>query len=403
MNTQMINRLQDKREGIVKTLAATVDRAEAEGRDLTDDEVAERTAAKADVDGIDSRIASLADSLAQNTEIAEKVRKIGAPDTEFSYRNAGEALYDLLHQGDPDSKARYSMSLRAAEHMGTLAANTTPTAGDLGGLVIAPSVGAIVDPFPGGMPFLNWLGWSRIPSAAFSRPHIIDPDFEAGVAEQTKEKAELVSKKFSVGSTTLSPVTYGGYLNVSQQLITLQPGALSIIIRHLRKRLAWALESAAITEIGKTTGAVTIAATGTAADYQAAIYDASAKVITSTQEPATFLLMGPLGYAKLGALVDLAGRPMFPYLGASNADGTSTANAFTSNVFGLRAVVTPAIKDDAIYVGNGAGIEAWYYPLPLLEAVEPSVLGRQVAVSAMLAPFRPTGVEDSIVKLTPHA
>ncbi len=396
----MFDRLQTERDGTVATLEGTVEEATAAGRDLTDEEILTRNAGKERIAAIDAQLTTLADDLAQNVEIASKIRKIGSPDTDFHYRNAGAALWDILHQSDQDASRRYRMATRAAEHMGTLAAHTTATAGDLGGLVVAPNVGAIVDPYPGRMPFLNWLGLSRIPSASFGRPYIDDPNFVTGVGKQAKEKGELPSKAFQVKNQNLSPETYGGYLNVSQQIIELQAGSLQIIINHLRKRLGSLLETAALTEVALTSGAVTLAADADAKVTQKAVYDAAGKVMTATQEPATFILMGPLGYARLGSIVDLANRPMFPYMGPANADGTSTASGFTSAVFGLHAIVTPAITDDTFYIGNGAGIEAWYYPLPLLEAVEPSVLGRQVAVAAMFAPYRPKGVENSIVKLS---
>jgi len=405
MDTAMIARLQAQRDGIETTATEIVERASDENRDLTDDELASIRSAKEDLARIDDRIDVLADDLSQNIEISRKIRQIGAPDTDYQYRSAGQVVWDLIHQSDPSAKQRYRMAMRAAEHMGTDAAKTTPTAGDLGGLSIVPNVGAIVDPYPGSMPFVSAIGLSRISSPAFARPYVDDPDFEAGVAEQSKEKAELVSKKFDVKSTVLSPVTLGGYLNISQQLITLEPGSLSFIVQHLRKRLGWQIEKAALTEVAKTTGSVTVggSATPTASEFQQAIYDAAAKVIAATKQNATMLVMGPLGFAKLGGLADLAGRPMFPYMGPSNAPGTSSANAFTSTVFGLRAIVSPAITDDSIYVMNDATFEAWWYPLPLLEAVEPSVLGRQVAVAAMFAPYRPTSFPNAIIKLTAHA
>lgn len=400
----MFDRLSDERDAIVAVRQKTIEAATDEGRELSPAEVSDMEDAKKRIAEIDLRIGVLADDLSQEVEIAAKVRKIGSKSPEdFAYRNAGEAMYDMLHQSDPESKRRFSMQMRAAEHMGTTAAATTPTAGDLGGLVIAPSVGAIVDPYPSGMPFLNWLGWSRIPSAAFSRPYIDDPDFATGVAEQSKQKAELVSKKFTVNSETLSPVTYGGYLNISQQLISLQPGSLQIIINHLRRRLAWQLELAAINEVAATTGKETLAADADAAATLKAIYAAAAKVMTSSHEAASFMLMGPLGFAQLGSLADAAGRPLFPFIGAANAPGQSTANTFTTSVAGMHAIITPAITGTEIYVGNRSLLEAWYFPLPLLEVVEPSVLGRQVAVSAMLAPHRPSPFSNSIIKLAPSA
>jgi len=100
--------------------------------------------------------------------------------------------------------------------------------------------------------------------------------------------------------------------------------------------------------------------------------------------------MGPLGWARLGSLVDAAGRPMFPYLGATNALGTANAtNFFNVGPAGLQPIVTPAMTDATFWVGNSECIEGYIYRYPLMEAVEPSVLGRQVAVAASFAGYRP--------------
>lgn len=400
--SQLFQRLEVERAAVVANLEQMVDEADAKQEDLTDEQLAQRADAMARIDTIDKQLASLAERTEMNIGLAEKIRSIGrvSPDTDFAYRSVGSALWDMLHQGDRDANQRYKLAIRAAEHMGTEATNTTPQAGDLGGLAISPVVGPIANPLPAGMPFLSAIGLSTVPSATFARPYISDPDFATGVGEQALEKGELASQKFDVLSTVLSPTTYGGYLNVSAQLIALQAGALDIIVGQLRRRLALKLEGAAITELALTTGTETIASGGSAASVFTAIYNAAAEVMTATQQPAEWIAMGPLGFAKLGAVVDAAGRPLFPTLGPANAPGTSNATGFTSSVAGLRAIVTPAITGTELYVGNSAGFEGWWYPLPLMEAVEPSVLGRQVAVAAMFAPFRPTPFANSVVKIT---
>ena len=401
--SQLFARLETERAGLVSLLDNMVAEVDAKGADLSDDQISERSDAMARIGAIDKQLESLAERTEMEIGLAEKIKAVGrasSGDDGFQYRSSGLLLYDLIHQSENDSRHRYQLAKRAAEHMGTDAANTTPTAGDLGGLVITPVVGPIANPTPSGMPFLSAIGLQQVPSAAFARPYISDPDFETGVAEQPLEKAEVASQKFEVLNTILSPTTYGGYLNVSAQLLALQSGALDIIVGQLRRRLANKLEKAALTEVGASTGSEAIASGGSAAAVLSAIYNAAAEVMVATQQPAEWIAMGPLGMAKIGAVVDAAGRPLFPTLGPANAPGTANAGGFTSSVAGLRAIVTPGITDTSLYVGNSAGFEAWWYPLPVLEAVEPSVLGRQVAVAAMFAPYRPTPFANSVVKVT---
>jgi hypothetical protein len=257
------------------------------------------------------------------------------------------------------------------------------------------------------MPFANAIGLIDAPNSLhFMRPRIVDPDFETAVGEQGEdatlgfEKAELPSKKFDVTADPVALATIGGYLNVSQQLISLQPGSLDMIIGHMNKRLAGAIDRRMVAEVAKSTGKVTLAADADAAAILKALFDASAKVYDATGELASWVAMGPLGWARLGSLTDAAGRPMFPYLGAANALGGANASTFAmSGPAGLNPVVTPAIKDATFWVGNGACVEGYIYRFPILEAVEPSVLGRQVAVSAAVAGYRPNA--NGAVHLAP--
>jgi len=324
-----------------------------------------------------------------------------------SYSRAGDLLYDVLHLGDVDCAARYRQAVnRAAEHMGTEATKTVPVAGDLGGLVVNPVVGPVIDPYPGGMPFATALGLTESPNAMmFLRPRIVDPNFATAVGPQGSgatlgfEKAELPSKKFDVTAEPVSLSTVGTYLNISQQLITLQAGSLDLIMSHQLKRLANAIDALLLAEMEKSTGHIVLAADADAAAILAALYQASATVYTTTGSLAEWVVMGPLGWARLGSLVDLAGRPLFPTLGAANAPGTASATTFTGSVAGLRVIVTPGIADTDMWVGNGEVMEGYVYRFPVLEAVEPSVLGRQVAVAAAVAGYRP--FPDGAVLLAP--
>jgi hypothetical protein len=324
---------------------------------------------------------------------------------DFHYRSAGDLLWDCLHQTEPEAKQRYSRVMRrAAEHMGTTAAATTPVAGDLAGLAVRPVVGPVSDPTPKGMPFATALGMRDIPASdgfGFSRPYLVDDGFATGVAKQTLEKAELASKAFSVAVTNVPLDTVGGYLNISQQLLTFTPSSLQIIVSQLTRRLENHVDKAVVAEMQESTGEVALAAGATAAEVIQAIYDAAAAYYGVTGELPSWIAMGPLGWARLGGLVDAAGRPMFPTLGASNAPGSMSATSFSVTVAGLTPVVTAAITDDTYWVGGDAGLEGYMYRYPVLEAVEPSVLGRQVAVAASIAGYRPTPFANATIHVGP--
>jgi HK97 family phage major capsid protein len=407
MTNKLATRIEDdisKKRSLIETLS---DRAADDGRDLSDEEFATVEATTNEIQGLKRQL----DLLAQDIDIAEstqqRLRGLGSAIVpgDFHYRSAGQLLWDVLHQSEPEAKARYGRVMRrAAEHMGTLAANTTPVAGDMAGLVVRPVVGPVANPTPSGMQFASAIGLRDVPASdgfGFSRPYIDDPSFTTGAGKQALEKGELASKAFSVKVTQVPLDTYGGYLNASVQLLSFQPSALDILIDQLRRRLEYQIEAALVSEMQESTGAVTLADAAPAADVVQAIYDAAAAYFAITKQLPSWVAMGPLGWARLGGLTDLAGRPLFPTLGAANAVGTASAASFSMTVAGLQPVLTPAIDDNTYWVGGVDSIEGYLYRYPVLEAVEPSVLGRQVAVAASTAAYRPTPYANATIHVGP--
>jgi hypothetical protein len=387
-----------ERETIVSRIEGVKATSIEQKRDLSEQDMKALADWQGRIKELDSLIDLVSFDVEMNTDVAHRIAAVSAEmdNQPVTYRSAGELLWDVLHYGENESRRRYEkFTSRAAQHMGTSAASTVPVAGGLGALVVSQVYGPVIDVVPTGRPFLTLLGVTPAPSSlAFMRPRIVDPDIDTGVGVQTLEKAELASKKFDIATDPLTLQTVGGYLNVSQQLISLVASSLDIIVGQLNKRLARATERAALAELAKSTAKIPLAADADAATVLQAIYDASALVYANTGELATWLAMGPDGWARLGGLTDLAGRPLFPYLGATNAAGTANATTFEmTGPAGLRTTVTPAITDDTYWVGNSNALEAYEYRYPLLEAVEPSLLGRQVAVASSMVFYRPTTAE----------
>ena len=312
-----------------------------------------------------------------------------------TYRSAGEMLWDVIHNREADAGARLAqVQRRAAQHMGTKAEETVATAGGFGGLIASPITGPIIDLRPKGRPWLSLVGARPAPKPmTFMRPRIVDPNFETGVDVQAKQKQELASQAFNVLADPLQLTTLGGYLNLSRQAEEFIPSALDIVINQLLNRLAAKTEAALYTEVNKTTATITLAADAPADDVRQAIFDAAALVFTNTGALPEWIAMGPEGWARLGGLTDLALRPLFPFTNAVNAMGTSSPGTFEIAGLGLTGVVTPAIPNGDFFVGNELGIEAYEYRYPTLEAIEPSLLGRQVAVASSLVLYRPTTTE----------
>lgn len=408
MPDALVAQLTSRREQKLAVIDVIANQASDDGRDLTDQDLATIDDAKSHIRSYNTQLEKLLDDyeLAEDAQNRlNRVGRSGAIGGDFQYRSDGELLHDILHQTDPDALSRYRKVLRrAAEHMGTLVANTTPTAGDLAGLVVRPVVGPVINPYSTGMPLASAVGMRDVPASngfGFSRPQVVDANLTTGAGTQALEKAELASKAFTITTTNVNLATVGGYLNISQQLLSFAPDSLGIILDQLRIRLEDDIEGQAKTAIDTGATKVTLAA-GAAADViLKAIFTAAANYYNSTKSMPSWLAMGPLGWARLGGLTDLAGRPMFPTLGAANAPGSMAATSFAGSVAGLQATVTPSITDDTFYVGGGSAIEGYLFRYPVLEAVEPSVLGRQVAVAASLAFYKPTPFVGAIQHLFP--
>ena len=403
----MLDKLQDQYRGRLALVQAITDEAAKRDGGLSEQDRATIKSAQEEARSLQADI----DLLAERIELSETTRS-RLREHNQSFRETDPAAIhtrgELIHvkmraaNGDRESLNRYETFMRAAQHMGTTAAATTPTAGGMAGLLVPQNVGPVIDINPSGRPLAAALG--IIPSTdpmAFRRPVINDPDWDEGMGAQGLQKAELPSRAFDVTAQDVSLQTIGGYLNISQQLLAMPIGALDLTINRLEARYARVSELRVLAAI--TAGAdvtTTLAADADGAAFLAALYAASARVYLATGQLAEWVAMGPTGYARVGSYVDLANRPLFPSGAGVNAMGQASASSFAlSGLAGLRSIVTPAITGGDFFVGNSLGVEAYEYRFPVFDSVEPSVLGRQVAVSGAFGTFRP--VAGGIARIAP--
>jgi HK97 family phage major capsid protein len=349
------------------------------------------------------------ESLAVDVTLSERATtafrsnaRTGGQASPTAFRSAGDALHTMLHAGrDTQLRQRYDVEMnRAAQHMGADASNTVPVAGGLGALVVKPVVGPVIDLSPRGRPFLTALGVQQLDTPlGFSRPRIVDEKGNEAPAPQGKEKSELVSRAFDVKLDSIDSETIGEYLNISQKLLSLPIGALNMVTDRFSVRRAQLTERRAILEVLETESVVPLVAATDDEDSGAiwdAVWEAALLVYQNTKAMPAGIAMGPLGWARLGKLRDKAGRPLFPRLGAVNAMGSMDATTLTSEgPAGLPAVVTPGITGPEFVVYNSTGLEAYEFQYPMLESVEASVLGRQVAMASELAFYRPATEETA--------
>lgn len=417
MADALTQKLLNERGDLEARVLSLRDLAASQNRDLTEADQETLTTAMDRMEAIDGQLAIVTREVVLSDQVRSRLSAVAPGNTLAftSYRSAGALLHDMLHQADKEAAARYAsvvrrsadvagdgvfISARAAEHMGTTAENTTPVAGGFGGLIVTPVVGPVISLDDYSRPFLSAIGVRPAPDPlSFRRPRLVDAAGRAATDttwDQSLEKAELASKHFTIESDTLDLQTIGGYLNISQQLLSLNAAALDIVLTQLNRRLAVATERKALKFVD--THAKVTSPTG-GVDFtdgkavRQAIFVAAAHVYAATGALPEWVAMGPQGWVALGSLVDLANRPLFPAIGPVNAIGSASPGTFDLAGLGFRGIVTHAISDGSLYLGNGIGFEAYEYRFPVLEAVEPSVLGRQVAVASAVAFYAPPTTE----------
>lgn len=428
MGTDVLTeRLVTERDDLLARAQGVKRTAAEQGRDLAEAERNNLLAYRGRIGEIDAQLELTTADLVLDDTIAQNLARFGGGrlirgGNPWEGATAGAVLWDWLHRGHDQSAAdrvngyQRHVNSRAAEHMGTSAANTVPVAGGFGGLLVSATQGPIIDLAWQGMPFVTALGYTDLATAnTFMRPRLVDPNLDAaGPQAGGKEKAELPSKHFDVLADPITLAGVGNYLNLSVQAETMVAGALDLVIAQLGRRTTRGIEKTAVAKLTATTAQIPLAADADAAAILAAIGEAVALVWEGTGQGPTWIAYGPQGAGRLIGVTDLAGRPLFPFIGASNAPGTADAStaAGVSSVSGLRPVLTPAITDGSFYVGNGVGLEVYVHRLPLLQAIEPSILGRQIAVAALVGTYQPPTAEagpgnvppaeyEGIVKLAP--
>jgi HK97 family phage major capsid protein len=357
------------------------------GDDLTDEKMELVTRAKDRIAEINRQMAPLEEARRISGDSAERIRQIAEymsdkpqQPTEIEYRSAGEYVLDYWKAGlgaDEAAMHRVKLYNRAAAHQ---------TTSDNAGLLPAPILGNVLNFIDAARPVVAALGPRQIPGTGFGRPKVTQ---HTAVAAQSAEKAELTSQKMTITKLTVTPVTYGGYVNVSRQDIDwTQPQVMDIVITDLAAQYAIKTEAVAVQAFytGATAGTVTIPATPTADNVAAAFWGAAAQVYN--------------GVKGTGRLIAAASPDVLGILGGLFAPVNpvdSQSSGFTASTFGQGAM--GSIGGIPVYVTSGfaaaksllvmstSAAEVYEDRIGSLQVVEPSVLGVQVAYAGYFAPL----------------
>lgn len=392
--------LQRKREAEVAEVAAINERSVAEDRDLSDDEANACQRRRDAVERLDREISVEVDAaerqgqyeaLAHRIEPALRSRSVsgqGAPaEAEVLYRSAGEYLYDVagLRAGDHEARARLE------RYQSTLDRAHQTTADNLA-IVPVPVLAPVINDINARRPAIEAATRRPLPpdGVSFKRPRISQ---HVAVGKQTSEKATLDSRKLLMTDLTIDLESYGGYINLSfQNRDRTSPSIIDIIVQDLANQYAIETDqafctafTAAVTQtVSATTGATPVAAD--AESWLGGIFDAAAMVFGSGNAQPDVIWAAPNVWSSLGRLVDGSGRPMFPAVGPANALGAlNPGNIGSGNVGGFKLVVDSNLADGVCILGDSRGVEFFEQVGGQVSAVEPSVLGLNIAYWGMAA------------------
>jgi phage head maturation protease len=226
----------------------------------------------------------------------------------------------------------------------------------------------------------------------------LDPalDLNTIVAKQAAEKTEINSVKVKILKGSQPIDTYAGGSDLSYQLIRRsRPAYREAYARILEIAYARATEAAFELQLAAVAGStLVLSATATADQVRGFLFEASAIVADTTGMPATFDLVSPAEFARIGGL---AGLWPAAY-GTNNVAGTAQASTLAINVSGLPIIRAPFLTGNEHIVGNGESAR-WHEDGPFpISAEDVAKLGQNVAIWGMGTGA--TTVPKGIVKST---
>ncbi len=397
----LITRLEEQRAEQVSFVDQMLSRADAEGRDLVQAERDNLAAARQRIGEIDDQLTPLRayDSLraasTDGTPLPAPAPRAGQPGQPLdrgaapAYRSAGAYIVDHLRATGvrwanlaPDAAAMARLQRAAAENQITT---------DTPGLLPEPVLGPVINTIDASRPFVTSIGaksMGGIPGAVFSRPKITQ---HVDVGLQAGEKTQLPSRKMKIDPVPFAKSTYGGTVDISRQDIDwTSPAAWDALVADLAAVYGADTELAAAAAFAAAVTQSVAAADRSLEAVATALYEAAAKCYSGGAAAGT-TPMGRLPdrlwvsldmWSFMGAMVDI--NRMVGAL-ASGTIGTSELSSFSGDVLNVPRIVVPGLPAGTAILGSSALFEFYEEIIGLLSAVEPSILGVEVAYGGYVA------------------
>jgi hypothetical protein len=426
----VLNRLETERKRCIEFIDNLLAQVESEGRDLVPAEQSNLSAQRERVKQLDEQIKPLrewedlrsADDEGVSPYVdpsqrgdrgeqrggdtghrgADRGQRGGGLGTQVNdrvheYRSAGEFIVDGIfaaQRGNVGTREQIDAAATRLRSNGVTfesgqmirAAAPHNTTTEVPGLLPESIVGAIMSDVDAARPFIQSVGaqdLGSIPGTTFNRPTITE---HVNVGKQTAEKAELEDGQFKVGAVPFAKDTYGGWANVSRQLIDwTSPAAWNALLTDFIEQYGLETENAAadafvaaiVQEQELTTA---LSGQPTLQEVLRALYGAAKKSYQGSGRMPDAIWASLDWWETLGVIVD--------HLKATtNGDGggDSSVQSFAGNLLRTPRIIVPSFPDGTLIVGVRNRTEVYEDRLGFLSVVEPKVLGVQLAYGGYMA------------------
>jgi hypothetical protein len=283
-----------------------------------------------------------------------------------------------------------------------LNANIRAAAGDIivsDSVVPEPIVQPLYDDINPLRPLVSALGPRSMPALGkvFIRPRIAQ---HTEVASQGTELTGLATRTLEIEEVQVTKGTFGGTVLLSEQVIDWSdPSMLTAVLQDLAGQYALATEYSAVATMAANIDANNFEVTDLtdAEDVVTDLYLIAAQIASVGNYLPTHLIVSPSSWAKLGALHDQQGRPVFPQTAPINGIGTLPGGVtqWNGNPLGLQLVVSNQIKDQAVrvtgeaedylFLANARFMEVFENQKGSVSVEVPSTLGRQLSFRGYFA------------------
>lgn len=211
-----------------------------------------------------------------------------------------------------------------------------------------------------GRPTFNVFSSAALPADGMNVEYPVVDTNTLAVGEQAAEGDVLDYGKITLTSATAPIKTYGGYTDMSRQVV--ERSSIAYVDTAFRAMVAkYAAATNAAVRAKLIAEAANINTTpGAGWDADAVIgylADAAMKVNNDTGRALDFILVATDTFKNLATVVDSAGRPILSNQGATNNTyGSINPVGLTGNILGLPIVADPSLAAGSFYIGSSAAL-----------------------------------------------